>query len=96
MSQSIYVGNLPFTASEDEIRDLFADHGEVKNVNIIMDRDTGRPRGFAFVEMDQEGAEKAVAAVNGMDFGGRSLKVDLAKPRDNRGGGGGGRRRDNW
>ena len=84
MSQNIYVGNLPFEASEDEIRGLFEDHGSVQSVKIITDRDTGRSRGFAFVEMDAEGAEKAIAALHQSPFGGRNLTVNVAKPREDR------------
>ncbi len=91
MSQNrLYVGNLPFTATEDDIRDAFADHGTVQSVSVITDRETGRPRGFAFVEMstDQE-AQTAVDEMDGRDFGGRSLRVNIARPRESRGGGGG-------
>ena len=91
MSQSrLYVGNLPFSATEDDIRDAFADHGTVQSVSVITDRETGRPRGFAFVEMstDQE-AQTAVDEMDGRDFGGRSLRVNIARPRESRGGGGG-------
>ncbi|MCB1161843.1 RNA-binding protein, partial [bacterium] len=63
----LYVGNLPFTASEDEIRELFSRHGTVNEVKLISDRDTGRPRGFGFVEMDDAGADAAVAALNGAE-----------------------------
>jgi RNA recognition motif-containing protein len=92
MSQSkLYVGNLPFQATEDEIRDAFGAHGSVQSVALVMDRETGRPRGFAFVEMDSDAsAQAAVKALDGRDFGGRSLKVNIAKPREDRGGGGGG------
>ena len=95
----LYVGNLPFSATEDEVRNLFSQHGTVNEVNLITDRFTGNPRGFGFVEMDEEGGAAAIKAVNGADFGGRSLKVDQAQPRrDNRGGGGGGGygNRDRW
>lgn len=87
---NIYVGNLPFSATEDEIRGLFEPHGRVDKVSIVMDRDTGRPRGFGFVEMadDNEG-RAAITALNGQDFGGRSLTVNEAKPREARGGAGG-------
>ena len=96
MSQNkLYVGNLPFSSTEDDITDAFSEHGTVNSVNIVMDRDTGRPRGFAFVEMgsDQE-AQSVIQALDGRDFGGRQLRVNVAKPRENRGGGGG--RRDRW
>ena len=76
----LYVGNLPFTATESEIRGLCATHGEVDSVNLIMDRETGNPRGFGFVEMSN-GGEQAVQALNGVELGGRNLKVNEAKPR---------------
>ena len=90
MAKKIYVGNLPFTASDDEIRSLFGTHGEVQSVNLITDRETGRPRGFGFVEMDEAGAEAAISALNGTDMGGRSLTVNEARPRNDRGGSRGG------
>lgn len=87
---NIYVGNLPFSATEDEIRGLFEPHGRVEKVSIVMDRDTGRPRGFGFVEMADDGEGRAaITALNGQDFGGRSLTVNEAKPREPRSGGGG-------
>ncbi|MFG0283889.1 MAG: RNA recognition motif domain-containing protein [Phycisphaerales bacterium JB039] len=89
----LYVGNLPFSASEAELRELFAEHGEVTSATLVMDRDTGRPRGFGFVEFaDAAAANKAIEALNGTNFGGRDLTVNEAKPRENRGGGGGGGR----
>jgi len=92
MSQNkLYVGNLSFNSTEDDITDAFSAHGTVTSVNLIMDRETGRPRGFAFVEMGSDSeAQSAIQALDGQDLGGRSLKVNLAKPRENRGGGGGG------
>jgi cold-inducible RNA-binding protein len=98
MSQNkLYVGNLSFNSTEDDITDAFSAHGTVTSVNIIMDRDTGRPRGFAFVEMGSDSeAAAAVQALDGQDLGGRNLKVNIAKPREPRGGGGGGQRRDRW
>ncbi len=87
--KKIYVGNLPFSATEDQIRDLFSEYGEVQSVNLISDRDTGRPRGFGFVEM--EGGDQAIEALNGRDLDGRSLTVNLAKERSGSGGGRGGR-----
>jgi RNA recognition motif-containing protein len=84
--KTIYVGNLPFDSSENDIRELFAAHGTVHSVNIITDRETGRPRGFGFVEMDDDAVDGVVAALDGKDFGGRSLRVNLAKPKENRGG----------
>ena len=93
--KKLFVGNLPFSATEDEVRDLFAAHGEVISVKLITDRDTGRPRGFGFVEMQDAGADAAVENLEGTDFGGRDLRVDVAKPRGSGGGrdggGGGGR-----
>jgi RNA recognition motif-containing protein len=87
--KKLYVGNLPFTATEDEVRDLFGQHGEVHSVALITDRDTGRPRGFGFVEMDEDGATKAIEALNGTNLGGRDLNVNEARERaprrDNRG-----------
>ena len=91
----LYVGNLPFTATEAEVRELFSQHGTVEEVNLITDRDTGRPRGFGFVQMDDEGANAAINALNGTDMGGRALTVNQARARENRGGGGG-PRRDRW
>jgi RNA recognition motif-containing protein len=92
MSKKIYVGNLPFSASEEEIRNLFAAHGNVHNVTLISDRETGRPRGFGFVEMDDEGVQAAIDAINGTEFSGRTLNVNEARERKGGGGGGGGQR----
>ena len=90
---NIYVGNLSFDASEDDIRELFSAHGTVEKVNFITDRETGRPRGFGFIEMaDEEEGRAAITALNGADHLGRSLRVNEAKPREDRGGGGGGGR----
>ncbi|MSQ28967.1 MAG: RNA-binding protein [Dehalococcoidia bacterium] len=88
MVQKIYVGNLPFNATEAEVTKLFAEHGEVVSVALPTDRETGRPRGFGFVEMADDAARKAIAALNGKDFGGRALNVNEAKPREAGGGGG--------
>jgi RNA recognition motif-containing protein len=74
----LFVGNLPFSATEDEVREKFAEHGEVQSVNLVNDRHTGQPRGFGFVEMDDEGAQRAIQALNNTDFGGRALRVDQA------------------
>ena len=94
--KKLYVGNLPFSATEDQVRELFASHGEVSSVNLITDRETGRPRGFGFVEMES-GADEAISATNGFDMGGRKLNVNEARPRnDNRGGGGGGGGSNRW
>lgn len=83
MSKRIYVGNLPFSATEDEIREQFAEYGAVESVKLITDRDTGRPRGFGFVEMES-GADEAIQALNGTEFGGRTLTVNEARPRTDR------------
>ena len=92
MSQNkLYVGNLSFQSSEEDVRNAFSAHGTVQTVNLIMDRETGRPRGFAFVEMSTDAeALAAVKALDGRDLGGRNLKVNVAKPREAGGGGGGG------
>jgi len=84
VSKKIYVGNLPFSATETQIREIFSQHGEVHSVNIVTDRETGRARGFGFVEMDQDGAGKAIAALDQYEMDGRSLKVNETKPRENR------------
>ena len=81
MSKSLYVGNLPWSATEEEIRDLFATHGEISSVKLISDRETGRARGFGFVEMDADSAAAAVEALDGTSFGGRTLRVNEAQPR---------------
>jgi RNA recognition motif-containing protein len=86
----IYVGNLPFTATEDQVRALFAAHGTVESVALPNDRVTGRPRGFGFVEMSQADAARAIQAVNGQDLGGRALRVNEAQDKPRGGGGGGG------
>jgi RNA recognition motif-containing protein len=91
MSKKIYVGNLPFSATEDELHEMFSQYGQVESVKLITDRETGRPRGFGFVEMG-DGASEAIAALNDKELGGRNLKVNEAKPREDRGGGGGQRR----
>jgi RNA recognition motif-containing protein len=83
MSKKIYVGNLPFSATENEIRELFAQFGAVQSVSLITDRDTGQPRGFGFVEMD-EGANEAIAALDQKEVGGRNLRVNEARPREPR------------
>src|SRR5690242_18922156 len=88
----IYVGNLPFTADEASVRTLFEQHGAVESVSLINDRETGRPRGFGFVEMARADAARAIQSLNGQDMGGRPLKVNEAqdKPSGGRGNGGGG------
>lgn len=89
----LYVGNLSFSTSESALRDLFAQHGEVSSVAIVMDRETGRPRGFGFVEFpNDDEARAAIAALSGKNFDGRDLTVNEAKPREGGGGGGGGSR----
>ena len=98
MSNKMYVGNLPFSAGEDELREAFGQFGPVSEVNLVMDRETGRPRGFAFVSMgSKEAMEAAIRGLDGKDFGGRNLTVNEARPREDRpsfgGGGGGGDRR---
>ncbi|MCY4513976.1 MAG: RNA-binding protein [Candidatus Tectomicrobia bacterium] len=80
---NIYVGNLPFSTSEDEVRNLFSAYGAVDNVSLISDRETGRLRGFGFVEMSS-GGDEAIAALNQTELGGRRLVVNLAKPREER------------
>ena len=88
----IYVGNLAFSATEAELRGMFEAHGPVESVSVITEPDTGRSRGFAFVEMPNDGdAEKAISALNGADVGGRPLTVNEARPRKERADGGGGR-----
>jgi RNA recognition motif-containing protein len=83
----LYVGNLPFTATEESVRALFAAHGSVEKVSLITDRDTGRPRGFGFVEMSNADAARAMQGLDGKDFEGRALKVNEAQERDRSGGG---------
>lgn len=88
--KNIFVGNLDFNTSEDEIRQLFQAYGQVDRISIMTDRDTGRSRGFGFVEMaNAEEGEKAIAALNGSDVGGRKLNVNEARPKTERAGGGG-------
>mgnify|MGYP001234947509 FL=1 len=87
----IYVGNLPFSANEAEVRDLFAQHGTVESVSLITDRETGRPRGFGFVEMSRADAARAIQNLNGKELGGRPLRVNEAQERS--GGGARGARR---
>ncbi len=88
---NIYVGNLPFSATEADVQDLFAEHGDVQRVSLINDRETGRPRGFGFVEMaDDTAGRAAIEALNGKEFDGRRLTVNEARPREGGGGGRGG------
>ncbi|MFH0966054.1 MAG: RNA-binding protein [Planctomycetota bacterium] len=95
MSKNIYVGNLTYNATEDQLRELFGAHGNVLSARVMVDRETGRSRGFGFVEMEDADAQKAIAALNGVDMGGRPLTVNEARPKREdgpRGGGGGGGR----
>jgi RNA recognition motif-containing protein len=104
--KNLYVGNLPHSTTESELRNLFEPHGQVDRASLVTDRDTGRSRGFGFVEMtNADEAEKAIAALNGTDFGGRTLTINEARPKADRprsggqrfgGGGGGGRGRDDY
>src|SRR5215831_16581316 len=92
MSTKLYVGNLAFQTTSEELQELFAQAGTVESASVVEDRMTGRSRGFAFVEMaTKEEAASAIDQFNGKEVGGRALKVNEAKPRENRGGGGGGR-----
>ncbi|HYG36057.1 MAG TPA: RNA-binding protein [Clostridia bacterium] len=97
MSAKLFVGNLSFNITENDLQDAFAAHGTVVEANLMMDRATGRPRGFGFVTMSTpEEAEKAISAMHGKELAGRALTVNIARPREERpaGGGGGGGRRD--
>src|SRR6185503_16195608 len=95
MSNKLFVGNLSFNTTENDLQDAFAAHGTVTETNLMMDRMTNRPRGFAFITMSSaEEAQKAIAAMNGKDMDGRALTVNVAKPREERTGGGGGGRRE--
>ena len=97
MSKKVYVGNLSYQATEDQVHDLFSEYGEVESIAMINDRDTGRFRGFCFVEMESDAADAAIAALDGQEVDGRNLRVNEARPREERGGGqrqgGGGQRR---
>jgi|SRR5690348_11863978 len=93
MSNKLFVGNLSFDTTENDLQDAFAAHGTVTETNLMMDRVSGRPRGFGFVTMSTpEEAQKAIAALNGAQLGGRALTVNIARPREERPGGGGGGR----
>ena len=95
MSNKLFVGNLSFDTTENDLQDAFAAHGTVTETNLMMDRTTGRPRGFGFVTMNSpEEAQKAIAALNGAQLGGRALTVNVARPREERPPGGGGGRRE--
>lgn len=88
----MYVGNLPFDTNDQDLRTLFGEYGQVTDVHLPSDRETGRPRGFAFVTMDsKEAMEQAIKALDGQDFQGRNLRINEAQPRESFGGGGGGR-----
>ena len=91
MTKKLYVGNLAFATTSDDLRDAFSEFGTVSSATVVTDRETGRSRGFGFVEME-DGAEQAVEAMNGKDLGGRTLNVNEARPREDRSGGGGGGR----
>jgi RNA recognition motif-containing protein len=92
VAKKLYVGNLSYEVTDDALEGLFTPHGTVQSAQVIMDRDTGRSKGFGFVEMSSDAeAQAAIAALNGKEVGGRSLTVNEAKPREDRGGGGGGR-----
>ena len=92
MATKLYVGNLSFNTTNQDLNDLFGEIGKVESANVVEDRDTGRSRGFGFVEMSsKEEADNAIAQLNGKEVDGRELKVNEAKPQENRGGGGGGR-----
>ena len=91
MNTKMYVGNLPFTATEDDVRALFTDYGTVTDIHLPMDRDSGRPRGFAFVTMDSQTAmNEAIRGLNEKDYGGRNLTINEARPKEDRPAGGGG------
>ncbi len=92
LTKKVYVGNLSFNTTEDDVRELFGEYGNVESVAWITDRETGRFRGFCFVEIEDAAAAKAIAGLDGKDIDGRNLKVNEARPREERGGGGGGRR----
>lgn len=91
MSTKLYVGNLPFDVTEEDLRNMLSPHGPIEEINVVMDKFSGRPRGFAFATMNtQEAANAAILALNGKDWKGRALTVNEARPREERTGGGGG------
>lgn len=92
LSKKLFVGNLSFNTTEDEVRELFSEHGTIESLAWITDRDTGRFRGFCFIEMEDSAATNAISALDGQEFQGRGLRVNEAQPREERSGGGGGRR----
>ncbi len=92
LGKRIYVGNLPFSTTDEELEQLFANHGPVESARVITDRETGRSRGFGFVEMEPAAADEAIQALDGKDLDGRPLRVNEARERERRGPGGGGGR----
>ena len=94
--KKIYVGNLPWSAGENELRELFATVGEVHSATVISDRETGRSRGFGFIEMENADADKAISQLNGQELDGRQLRINEARERTPRSGGGGGGGGDRW
>jgi RNA recognition motif-containing protein len=94
--KKIYVGNLPFTATEDDIKELFGQHGTVHSVALINDRETGRPRGFGFIEVDDDALSAMIQNLDGQEMGGRALRVNEAQDRPRGGGGGGGGGGGRW
>ncbi len=97
MNKKLYVGGLPYSVTDDQIRELFAAHGTVESATVVKDRYTDKSRGFGFVEMStQQEAENAIAALNGTEMEGRSLTVNVSKPREGSGGRRGGGQRDRW
>ena len=93
MGKRLYVGNLPYDVSSSDLEQLFSAHGQVQSAEVVADRDTGRSKGFGFVEMGSDDeAQAAITALNGQEHGGRALTVNEARPREDRGGGGGGGR----
>lgn len=96
-NNKLYVGNFPFSTTESDLETAFAAHGSVQSVRILTDRETGRSRGFGFVEMASDAeAQAAIDALDGQDFNGRALRVNVARPREDRGGGGGGGGGGRW
>ncbi len=92
MGKKLYVGNLPYSVNDGELQKMFSAHGQVQSAQVIMDRDTGRSKGFGFVEMGNDSeAQAAIGALNGHEINGRALTVNEARPKEDRGGGGGGR-----
>ena len=92
MSKKLYVGGLPYAVTDQRLEEVFSEHGTIESARVVTDRDTGRSRGFGFVEMEnQSEAESAISALNGTDLDGRTLTVNEARPREDRSGGGGGR-----